>query len=400
MESKLNLRNCVIVITKLLENNYIMYCCQFYYIYIVLWICYSFNTESRCNDHGLVFRDSNTIDQVLKMAVIKPKLAVETMFEEDILEFKISQMYSPAPSNDKPKYEELQLVIDHYKIAQNKNIEQILLANEPHIIQHKNKIYAKAKKDGITYNSDDIIRLKVLSNIIEYIYNTIEPPNEYTKKTDIKHHKEVAVWSTKFAKNKGIIPPLTLIYASWAHDLERWIPSTKCEYLPESVDKYRKRLIHGITSARIATYLLKDAPVTKQEIDRVYQLILYHDTPNPRDGIVVLGETLMKGASDDLMWELELLMDADAISFFESTIIIFILYKSEENSKDWIWERVRNNVKRLREHLKYKAVKYIYALPDNVKNKMSFDYKELAVLCPKYKHKDNGKVDVENDNQT
>eukprot|EP01084_Bolivina_argentea_P034968 64808_1 len=36
-----------------------MYCWQFYYIYTVLWVCYSFNTESRCNHHGLVFRDSN-----------------------------------------------------------------------------------------------------------------------------------------------------------------------------------------------------------------------------------------------------------------------------------------------------------------------------------------------------
>jgi len=147
------------------------------------------------------------------------------------------------------------------------------------------------------------------------------------------------------------------------------------------VDKYRKQVIHAITSAKVATCLLKGAPVTKQEIERVYQMVLHHDMPHPREDIVILGNKLICGASEDLMWELELLMDADSFAFFQSTIYLFILFKSKKNSPDWIWERVRNNVKRLRPYLRPKAVECINKLPQDIQSKMSVNNKELAHLC-------------------
>jgi len=209
----------------------------------------------------------------------------------------------------------------------------------------------------------------------------IEPPNEYTKQTDRKHFKEVGAWTAKFAKDKGIVPPVTLIYSAWCHDIERFIPATKCEYLPEAVDKYRKQVIHGVTSAKVATCLLKGGPVTQYEIDRIYELVLHHDIPNPREDIVILGEKLISGAEEDLMWELELLMDADSFAFFQSTIYYFILFKSKKNSPDWIWERVRNNVKRLRPWLRPKAAQCIHDLSQDVLCKMKVDYAELEHLC-------------------
>ena len=48
------------------------------------------------------------------------------------------------------------------------------------------------------------------------------------------------------------------------------------------MDKYRKQVIHGVTSAKVATCLLKGGPVTQYEIDRIYELVLHHDIPHPR----------------------------------------------------------------------------------------------------------------------
>ena len=39
------------------------------------------------------------------------------------------------------------------------------------------------------------------------------------QQTDRKHFKEVGAWTAKFAKDKGIIPPLTLIYSAWCHGM-------------------------------------------------------------------------------------------------------------------------------------------------------------------------------------
>ena len=96
---------------------------------------------------------------------------------------------------------------------------------------------------------------------------------------------------------------------------------------------------------------------------------------------MILGEKLISGAEEDLMWELELLMDADSFAFFQSTIYYFILFKSKKNSPDWIWERVRNNVKRLRPWLRPKAAQCIHDLSPDVLSKMKVDYAELEHLC-------------------
>eukprot|EP01084_Bolivina_argentea_P123889 219533_1 len=287
----------------------------------------------------------------------------------------------PKKMRQKATKDELQLVLNHFKIAKNKDIESILRKHEPHVLYYRDKLYNEAKQSGINAQSNDYMRLKILGAVVEFTYMNIEPPNEYTKQTDRKHFKEVGAWTAKFAKNKGIKPPVTLIYSAWCHDIERFIPSTKCEYLPESVDKYRKQIIHGITSAKVAICLLKGAPVTDAEKERIYQMVLYHDIPHPQEDIVILNETLITAAPDGLMEELRLLMDADSFAFFQSTIYFFILFKSKKNSPDWIWERVRNNIKRLRPYLREKAVKCINKLPKHLLNKMSINYNELKHLC-------------------
>ena len=81
------------------------------------------------------------------------------------------------------------------------------------------------------------------------------------------------------------------------------------------------------------------------------------------------------------MWELEILMDADSFAFFQSTIALFIEYKAKKNSPDWIWERVRNNVQRLRPHLRGQAAESVRSLPAETLLKVAVDWEELDLLC-------------------
>ena len=179
--------------------------------------------------------------------------------------------------------EELCQVLEHFALAQQKDIEGLLRTHEPEVLAQRDAIYASAAASGLSADSScESARLSVLGRVVAFAFAHIEPPNEYTKLTDRRHFREVAAWTAKMAKDRGVRPELALIFSAWCHDIERFIPCTKCAYLPESVDKYRKQVIHGVTSARGALCLLKGAPVTQREKDRVFELILRHDIPNPR----------------------------------------------------------------------------------------------------------------------
>ena len=91
----------------------------------------------------------------------------------------------PKKMKKQATVEELQLVLEHFEMAHAKDIEAILLENEPHVIEYRDKMYAQAKKSGITAQSEDMIRLKVLGHVVQYAYMNIEPPNDYTKVCNI-----------------------------------------------------------------------------------------------------------------------------------------------------------------------------------------------------------------------
>lgn len=59
------------------------------------------------------------------------------------------------------------------------------------------------------------------------------------------------------------------------------------------MDKYRKQVIHGVTSAKVATCLLKGAPVTQYEIDRIYDMVLHHDIPHPSLVLMLIQSVLL-----------------------------------------------------------------------------------------------------------
>ena len=87
---------------------------------------------------------------------------------------------------------------------------------------------------GVTEKSSKEVRLEVIGEVVEYLFKNVEPPDEYTKRTDIGHFKEVAALAVQGAKKMELVDvPITLVLSCWLHDVERFIPSTKCKYLPE-----------------------------------------------------------------------------------------------------------------------------------------------------------------------
>jgi len=256
-------------------------------------------------------------------------------------------------------------------------LNQYLQKNYPNVIEYRNMTYNDAKKKKITVESNNLQRLQYIAKVVEHTYYNIEPPDEYTKKSDRKHFKEVAVNAVTFCKKKNKIPSIELIVSCWLHDIERFIPHIKCEYLPEHIDEYRKEIIHPMTSAQVALALLNGAPLTVKEKDNIFALISQHD--KPIDFRIVVNNVLLSDIIDEELKEtLETLMDADSFAFFQA-MTSFILFKCKTNTKEWIWKRIVNNLKRLRGHLREDAVKLILNLPNHVMEHIAFDIKQLNV---------------------
>ena len=57
----------------------------------------------------------------------------------------------------------------------------------------------------------------------------------FEQKTDRRHFREVAVLGVRFWKTHypNVEVPASLVIACWLHDIERFIPETKCKYLTE-----------------------------------------------------------------------------------------------------------------------------------------------------------------------
>jgi len=270
-----------------------------------------------------------------------------------------------------PTVNEWKLVKQHFQHAKTRNLEQDLLTNEKHLIEYRNKIYKQAKNDGITPYSNDKQRLNVVQDVVEYLFNNVKPPNTYTKNTDIRHFKEVAALAVNYCKKQNKQAPITLIMSCWFHDIERFIPCTKCDYLPEIVDKYRKQLIHPQTSARVAMTILEGSPIRNEEKQRIYDIIVQHDKPIDKK-IEFLDEIYLNRPSNDILWELQVLMDADAMAFFTHTIKEFINYKMKKNTSEWIWTRILTNIKRLRPKLRIEAITNIKNLTNELRKNMGY----------------------------
>ena len=77
----------------------------------------------------------------------------------------------------------------------------------------------------------------------------------------------------------------TPIFFCILKDMERYFPLIKCEYLsPDEIDTYRKKVLHPINSARLFYTLFQNVSfLTKNEINKIYHLIIHHDAPPSMD---------------------------------------------------------------------------------------------------------------------
>ena len=122
-----------------------------------------------------------------------------------------------------PSREELQLVVDHFDAARTKDVEAILKEHELHVLEHRDTIYAQAMSDGFTVDSDDRTRLKVLARVVEYTFNNVEPPDEYTK-VCFKFAKQ-GENSVRCARISAILARCSYVYLysnKQTHPLQMW----------------------------------------------------------------------------------------------------------------------------------------------------------------------------------
>ena len=132
-------------------------------------------------------------------------------------------------------------------------------------------------------------------------------------------------------------------------------------------DKYRKKVIHPEMSSKIAQYLLDGAPLTATEKSVILYLIKHHEK-KVTEGVVINQRTYLEKPSQNID-QLAVLIDADALAFFESTIEFFILdrIKTEKMTNREIWARVMDNLKRLNPKLQYYAAQKIRDLSEDAK---------------------------------
>ena len=131
-------------------------------------------------------------------------------------------------------------------------------------------------------------------------------------------------------------------------------------------------------SAKVATVLLKGAPITKEEFNIIIDLIKHHEIPKGSK-IVINNIEFLPIPKQENVKPLSILVDADAFAFFESTIIYFIREKAQKQSKEWIWERIFNNLKRLHPYLQKSAMNKLKQLPQDCKNALVPDWQMQLV---------------------
>ncbi|ETO04239.1 hypothetical protein RFI_33161 [Reticulomyxa filosa] len=145
--------------------------------------------------------------------------------------------------------------------------------------------------------------------------------------------------------------------------------------------------------------ILNGAPLTAFELKRIYDIIVQHDKPagaialfvllsaieitnkkntTKKDSkIEILGKELVGLPSPAILFELQVLMDADALAFFAYTIKEFVSFKAKTNTSEWIWARIETNVRRLRPEIRWKAVEFMEKMDLQLQRSMGFNKKSL-----------------------
>lgn len=193
-------------------------------------------------------------------------------------------------------------------------------------------------------NSSDLERVAPVYALVRKIYRENFGVDNYTWKTDGEnefgrgHYYDVA---------SGLKQPMTVpkAIAAFMHDLERFFPSAKVDYLStdrlvllggKTVDNtLRKKSLHPRNSAKLADLILDTNPrITAEEKSDIFDLILYHDASHTGlsldfgfKGRQTVVEVLppLKTVNPRILSDLKDLSDADALAFFRKTMPHFML---------------------------------------------------------------------------
>ena len=119
-------------------------------------------------------------------------------------------------------------------------------------------------------------------------------------------------------------------------------------------------------SLKIAQVLLTGAPLTDREKNVIFYLIKHHEK-KVDEQIDIKGTTGSKTyleKPNQNVDQLAVIIDADALAFFESTIEFFVLDRIKKQEKpETIWKRVMQNLQRLNKKLQSYAAQKIKQLP-------------------------------------
>ena len=132
--------------------------------------------------------------------------------------------------------------------------------------------------------------------------------------------------------------------AALGHDIERAIEHRKIKRKDyKSYDKFKKA--HALNSAKILKEVMKKWKVKKEFIEDVFFLVSHHETGGNR--------------------RVEVLKNADSISFFEVNLPYYFVRNSVEETKKrclWGYKKLPNNLKEVVTNFRYKDKKVEFLL--------------------------------------
>lgn len=126
--------------------------------------------------------------------------------------------------------------------------------------------------------------------------------------TDPGHSLNTQEWLLKLRPDADEI----LQIAALIHDIERATPDRLIQTAFESYDAYK--VAHASRGAEIAKQMVKETGYSDKEAERIFYLVKHHETGN--------------GDSD-----VDLVMDADSISYFDFNIEEYLNYYGEEATR-------------------------------------------------------------------
>jgi len=148
---------------------------------------------------------------------------------------------------------------------------------------------------------------------------------------DLIHSKNTLEWLLKLNPDADE----ALKIAALGHDIERAIEGRKVKREDfKNYDEFKDA--HASNSAKVMTEIMKECGISKRLADDIFSLVRYHETGNTKC--------------------IDILRDADSISFFHVNLpCYFIRNGAEETKKRCLW-----GYRRLSDHLKSIVSEFVY----------------------------------------